>query len=202
MTGVWIAFEGGEGSGKSTQAARFAEHLSSVLTREPGATELGERIRQLLLDPSSTMDPRTEALLMAADRAEHVERIVRPVLRTGKLVVSDRSAYSSLAYQGYGRGLPLDEVRRISDWASAGLWPDLVFLLDVPDDVRDARLQRDHDRFEAAGVDFHRRVNEGFRALAGADPDRWIVVDGTPSPDDVGRCISDHYERWWRSGGR
>lgn len=196
MTPTWVAFEGGEGSGKSTQAARFAARFGAVLTREPGATPEGARIRELLLDPAVELSDRAEALLMAADRAQHVAVVVAPTLRSGRMVVSDRSAHSSVAYQGYGRGLPVDDVRRISDWASGGRWPDLVVLLDVPDDVRAARMQRAHDRLEAAGPEFHRRVNEGFRAMAAADPVRWVVVDGARPLDDVESSVVDAYQRW------
>jgi dTMP kinase len=182
---TFIAFEGGEASGKSTQAARLATRLGAVLTREPGGTAVGERIRDLLLDRAvDQLDARAEALLMAAARAQHVAEVVAPALAEGRDVVSDRYADSSLAYQGYGRGLPLDEVRSLSDWATTGLWPDLVVLLDVPDDVARARL-RSLDRFEAEGGGFHDRVLAGFRALAHADPERWVVVDGVGTPDEV-----------------
>ena len=185
MTGRLVAFEGGEASGKSTQAARLATRLGAVLTREPGGTAVGEHIRELLLDPAvSNLDPRGEALLMAAARAQHVAEVVRPALAAGQDVVTDRYAYSSLAYQGYGRGLALDEVHWLSDWATQGLWPDVVLLLDVPDEVAQARLGL-RDRFESEGGDFHQRVAAGFRALAAEDPKRWAVVDGVGSPDEV-----------------
>jgi dTMP kinase len=186
---VWVALEGGEGSGKSTQARLLAGALGAVLTREPGGTEVGERVRSLLLDPGlGVLDARAEALLMAADRAQHMAVVVAPALAAGRDVVSDRSAWSSLAYQGYGRGLPLDELRRLSDWALGGRWPDLAVLVAVPDDVVSARLAaagRAVDRFEAEGQAFHRRVNEGFRALAAGEPGRWAVVDGTGAVEEV-----------------
>lgn len=201
---MWVAFEGGEASGKSTQARLLAERLgtAAVLTREPGGTAVGGRIRSLLLDPSvSGLDARAEALLMAADRAQHVAEVVRPALLAKRVVVSDRSAYSSLAYQGYGRGLGVDEVRRLCSWASAGLWPDVVVLLDVPDGVRAVRLgSSELDRFEAGGEDFHRRVHEGFRTLAAAEPERWIVVDGSGSVEDVAASVVSAFDRW--SGAR
>ena len=187
--GVWIALEGGEGSGKSTQARRLADALGAVLTREPGGTDVGARIREVLLDPSvPTLDPRAEALLMAADRAEHVALVVRPALERGGVVVSDRSAWSSLAYQGYGRGLDLGELRRLSDWAMGGRWPDLAVLIDVPADVARVRLEaagRPADRLESAGAAFHARVREGFRTLAAGSPGCWVVVDGDASEDVV-----------------
>lgn len=180
-----IAFEGGEACGKSTQAALLAARLGAVLTREPGGTAVGERVRAVLLDTGiDHLDPRAEALLMAAARAQHVAEVVAPALAAGRDVVTDRFSYSSVAYQGYGRGLPLDEVRDLSAWATGDLWPDVVVLLDLP--AAEAAARRGHpDRFEAEGADFHRRVEAGFRALAAADPARWRVVDGSGSVGEV-----------------
>ena len=187
--GVWIALEGGEGSGKSTQARRLADALGAVLTREPGGTDVGARIREVLLDPAvGALDPRAEALLMAADRAEHVALVVRPALERGGVVVSDRSAWSSLAYQGYGRGLDLGELRRLSDWAMGGRWPDLAVLIDVPAEVARERLEaagRPADRLESAGAAFHARVREGFRALAAESPACWVIIVGDARADVV-----------------
>lgn len=181
-----IAFEGGEGTGKSTQAALLAERLDAVFTREPGGTAIGSRIRGLVLDPANQeLADRAEALLMAADRAQHVAEVIRPALDAGRIVVTDRFAGSSLAYQSYGRGLPLDEVEQLSRWATDGVWPDLVVLLDVPEEVSEARLGVERDRMEEVGDGFHQRVVAGFRALAAADPDRWVVVDGTGTVDEV-----------------
>ncbi|HEV7886024.1 MAG TPA: dTMP kinase [Acidimicrobiales bacterium] len=189
--GRLVAFEGGEASGKSTQAARLANRLGAVLTREPGGTAVGEHIRELLLDPAvMDLDPRAEALLMAGARAQHVAGVVRPALSNGRDVVTDRYAYSSIAYQGYGRGLGLDEVRGLSDWATGGLWADVVVLLDVPDEVAAARLG-ERDRFEAEGGGFHERVAAGYRELAEAEPERWAVVDGVGAPDEVERRVWD-----------
>jgi dTMP kinase len=188
--GRFVVFEGGEAAGKSTQAARLAERLGAVLTREPGGTAAGSAIRALLLDPATAgLDDRTEALLMAADRAQHVAEVVRPALAAGRHVVSDRYVGSSLAYQGFGRGLPVDEVRRLSAWATRGLEPDVVVLLDVPEDVAASRAAERPDRMEAAGDDFHRRVAAGYRALAAADPRRWAVVDGCGAPGSVAAAV-------------
>jgi len=185
-----IAFEGGEATGKSTQAARLAERLDAVLTREPGGTAIGSRIRALVLDPANReLADRAEALLMAADRAQHVAEVIRPALDAGRTVVTDRFAGSSLAYQSYGRGLPLAEVEHLSRWATDGVWPDLVVLLDVPEAVAEARLGTERDRMEEVGDGFHQRVAAGFRALAAADPERWTVVDGTGSPDEVAKRV-------------
>ncbi|MBW3556523.1 MAG: dTMP kinase [Actinobacteria bacterium] len=195
--GRWIAFEGGEGSGKTTQALLLSSKLQAVLTREPGGTVVGERIRALLLDPMVIgVDDRAEALLMAADRAQHVTERVRPALDEGKVVVSDRSAYSSLAYQGYGRGLGSDAVRALCTWATRGLWPDLAILLDVPPHVSAERMRAPADRMEAAGEEFHRRVQDGFRQLAEAEPDVWVVVDGTGTVREVADRVTAAYRRW------
>jgi dTMP kinase len=181
--GRFIAFEGGEACGKSTQAARLASAIDAVLTREPGGTTIGEQVRTLLLDPAiAAMDPRAEALLMAAARAQHVSEVIEPALAAGRHVVTDRFSGSSIAYQGYGRGLPVDEVRWLSDFASGGLWPDLTILLDVD---RPLGPGRPLDRMEAAGKAFHDRVAEGFRRQAREDVAHWVVVDGNGSPDEV-----------------
>lgn len=189
--GRYIVFEGSEGCGKSTHAARLAEHLGGVLTRETGGTAIGQRIRAILHDTDVTnLSHRAEALLAAADRAQHIEEVVAPALAAGRHVVSDRSVYSTLAYQGYGRGLPLDEVRSINEWAVAGHWPDLVVMLDVPLDVMAQRLRkRELDRFEREDDGFHRRVRDGFFAMAAADPDRWVIIDGQSPKDDVQEAV-------------
>lgn len=189
--GRYIAFEGAEGCGKSTQAARLVGEIGGVLTRESGGTRIGEGIRALLHDPANTeMSARAEALLLAADRAQHLDEVVEPALRRGENVVSDRSVYSSLAYQGYGRDLPLDVVRSINDWAIGGHWPELVVLLDVHLDAMTARLSgRELDRFERESVEFFERVTAGFREMAAADPQRWLVIDGDNDIDEVARDV-------------
>ena len=181
--GRYIALEGSEGCGKSTQAARLAQALDGVLTRETGGTAVGQRIRAILHDTSVTdLSYRAEALLAAADRAQHLHEVVCPALAAGRHVVSDRSVYSTLAYQGYGRGLDIDEVRRLNDWAVDGLWPELVVLIDAPADVLAHRMSgRDLDRFEREDGGFHDRVRSGFREMAAAEPERWVVVDGAQS---------------------
>lgn len=190
MTGKFIVFEGGEASGKSTQARLLADRLDAVLTREPGGTEVGRRVRDLLLDPGTgSLDFNAEALLMAADRAQHVAEVVRPALEAGRHVVSDRYAASSIAYQGFGRGLDLSEIRRLSDWATGGLWPDLTILLDVPLEVAAARLGHSLDRFEQAGDRFHRQVIDGFRELAAAEAASWVVLDGTADVDAIAEAV-------------
>ena len=184
---VYVAFEGTEGSGKSTHAGRLAATLGAVATQETGGTPIGQRLRAILHDTAvDRLDDRAEALIIAADRAQHFAEVIRPALAAGRSVVSDRSVYSTLAYQGYGRGLDLAELRAINDWAMAGRWPDLVVFLDVTDQVAATRLAgRDLDRFERAGADFHRRVVDGFRALAAEDPHRWITIRPDGDKDAV-----------------
>ena len=185
--GRYIALEGAEGCGKSTHAARLAAALDAVLTRETGGTDIGRRIREILHDTSVTnLSDRSEALLVAADRAQHIDEVVRPALADGRHVVSDRSVYSSLAYQGYGRGLDLADVRTINTWAMHSAWPDLVVFIDVDEVSLAQRMRsRDLDRFERAGDAFHARVRAGFREMAAADPTHWVTIDGTATKDEV-----------------
>ena len=188
--GRFIAFEGGEACGKSTQASRLADALGAVLTREPGGTAIGARIRELVLGRDTiALDARAEALLMAADRAQHVAEVVEPALASGRHVVTDRFAGSSIAYQGYGRGLPVTEIRDLSRWATAGIWPDLVLVLDVPVAEASRRLGRAGDRMEDEPESFHRAVADGFLHQAEAEPDRWVVLDGTGSIDEVAAAV-------------
>ncbi|HWH34200.1 MAG TPA: dTMP kinase [Acidimicrobiales bacterium] len=191
MRGRLITLEGGEACGKSTQASLLARRLGAVLTREPGGTGVGERIRSLLLDPAAGagLDHRAEALLMAADRAQHVAEVVAPALAAGRWVVSDRFVGSSLAYQGYGRGLDLGELARLSAFATRGVAADVVVLLDLPAGEAASRQARVPDRLEAAGAAFHQRVAGGFAALAAADPERWVVVDGRGSIEEVAERV-------------
>ena len=201
--GRLIALEGREASGKSTQAEVLAETLGAVLTREPGGTTTGERVRALLLeDDAGRIDPRTEALLMVADRAQHVSEVVEPALASGRWVVSDRFSASLLAYQGFGRGLDVSELRRLTSWATAGLWPDLTVLLDVPPDAAAARRNRELDRLEREDEAFHQRVAAGYQALAAADRATWAVVDGLGVTTEVaGRVLAVVTERLGAPGG-
>jgi dTMP kinase len=188
----YIAFEGAEACGKSTQAALLAERLDAVLTRETGGTSVGARLREILHDNDVTdLTPRAEALMTAADRAQHLAEVVEPALAAGRNVVSDRSLYSTLAYQGHGRQLAVEELRSINDWAINSRWPDLVIFLDTPDDLIDQRLSDRHlDRFEAAGDEFHERVIDGFRTMAADEPERWITIVATGTIDEVAAEIN------------
>ncbi len=185
MTGTFIAFEGGDASGKSTQAQRVADALGAVFTREPGGTPLSEALRALLLDPAQHVALRTEALLMAASRAQLVHDVIAPTLASGRHVVTDRFLGSSLAYQGYGRGLDVAAVRGLSLFAVEGTLPDLTVLIDVPVSLAMGRLGEDLDRIEREEQAFHERVRAGYLELAAADPGGWVVIDGTGDVDTV-----------------
>ena len=182
-----IAFEGGEGCGKSTQARLLAARLGAVLTFEPGGTPLGAELRALLLD-GGDVDPRAEALSMAADRAQHVAAVIQPALDRGLHVVTDRYLYSSLAYQGYGRGLDLEAVRSLSTFAEAPE-ADVVILLTIPAGMRRERLQGRLDRIEGGDEQFHERVEQGFLELAAGDPKRWVVIIATGAIEDIADLV-------------
>ena len=190
-TPLYIALEGLEGCGKSTHTTRLGEHMGAVVTREPGGTRIGAMLRAILADPDNTdLSSRTEALLMAADRAQHMAEVIAPALARGQHVVSDRSVYSTLAYQGYGRQLDVAELLSISTWALANRLPDIVVFISVPTEILNERLaKRNLDRFEREGAEFFARINDGFTELRNADPDRWIVIDGTMPKDDVEMAI-------------
>ena len=190
--GRFIVLEGGEGSGKSTQVPRLARRLRDegrevVVTFEPGATVRGAELRHFLLDLEDPLDPMAEMLVIAADRAQHVAQVVRPALARGADVVSDRYEPSSLAYQGAARGLGVGAVESISRWASGGLDPHLVIVLDVPDEIADARVPPGRDRVESAGPVFHAAVRAAYRELAPARG--WVVVDGAGPPDQVEEAV-------------
>jgi dTMP kinase len=190
-TARYIAFEGLEGCGKSTHVTRLAAALGAVATREPGGTTIGASLRATMIDAANTMlSPRAEALLMAADRAQHLDELVTPALQRGQHVVSDRSAYSSLAYQGYGRQLDLAMLKLFNSWAINNRWPDLVVYIDVPLDILLERLKkRELDRFEREDRSFFERIARGFNEMAKAEPDRWLIVDGTPPKDELAATI-------------
>jgi dTMP kinase len=193
--GVFVAFEGGEGAGKSTQVSRLADALRAtgrevITTFEPGDTSVGRHLREILLGhETGALDPRTEALLYAADRAEHVARVIAPAIEKGAVCISDRYVDSSLAYQGAGRTLVPAEVEQLSVWATGGLWPDLTVLLDIDPAVGLTRFATPADRLEAEPLAFHQRVREQFLALAAAHPPRYLVVDASASIDTIAQQI-------------
>jgi dTMP kinase len=201
VSGRFITLEGSEGSGKTTAARHLAEWLRergipTLLTHEPGGTPLGEEVRRLVLhlrDVSDELDPRADALLFAAARAQHTARIIRPILHRGDWVVSARYADSSLAYQGYGYGNELDALRRLQAFATYGLRPHLTIVLDVPVEVGLGRKRPgEWNRFEdAQGVEFFERVRAGYLALAAAEPDRIWVIDGSGSVDQTDALVRD-----------
>lgn len=197
VPGLFIAFEGGEGSGKTTQSRLIAIWLRDqgfdvVQTREPGSTKVGMRLRAILLDAAERgLSSRSEALLYAADRAEHVEKVIRPALRRGAIVVSDRYVDSSLAYQGAGRALDPEDVSKVNAWATGGLVPHLTVLIDTPPEIGLTRLGGAADRIEAEPLEFHERVRKEFRGLAAKAPDRYLVADGTLPAEEITRMIQD-----------
>ena len=195
MTGYLITVEGPDGSGKSTQARLLAEHLDAIYTREPGGTELGEKLRDMVLDKNREgLSDRAEALMIAAARAQHVEEVVRPAIEQNKTVVSDRFLESSIAYQGYGRGLGPEEILDISIFATQGLKADLIVLIDVAAPLAANRRGENLDRIENAGDDFHSRVMNAYRLMASEDPDRWIVIDGSGTVDKVSQQVIEEVE--------
>lgn len=184
--GLFVAFEGGDGAGKSTQVRLLAQALTNagrevVVTRQPGGTPLGSAIRDLVLH-GGHVSPRAEALLYAADKAHHVDELIRPTLERGVDVLTDRYTDSSIAYQGAGRDLGPQEIHELLVWAVAGLFPDLTIVVDVPAAVGRARRGSVHDRIESEGDDFHERVRQHFLDLAAAAPQRYLVLDGTADP--------------------
>ena len=195
MTGYLITVEGPDGSGKSTQARLLAEHLGAIYTREPGGTDLGEKLRDMVLDTNrEELSDRAEALMIAAARAQHVEEVVRPAIEQNKTVVSDRFLESSIAYQGYGRGLGPEEILDISIFATQGLKADLIVLIDVAAPLAADRRGKNLDRIENAGDDFHSRVMNAYRLMASDDPDRWIVIDGSGTVDKVSQQVIEEVE--------
>lgn len=201
--GLWITIEGGDGSGKTTQSALLMEWLQTlgrtiVHTREPGGSEVGELIRNIVLHHRGHIAPRAEALLYAADRAHHVATVVRPALERGDIVLQDRYLDSSVAYQGAGRVLDAGEVRDLSLWAAEGALPDVTVLLDIDPVISRQRLDaadKPFDRLEAEKLEFHTRVRDAYLALAAAEPERFIVVDAQQSADKIADQIRARVQR-------
>jgi dTMP kinase len=193
--GFFITFEGGEGSGKSTQTQLLAAHLKAagyeVLSlREPGGTVLGEELRKLLLHhKGEAVSVEAELLMFLAARAELVSRVIRPALDAGSVVICDRFSDSTIAYQGYGRGIDPETIRILNRWATGGLVPDLTVLLDVSVDVGRQRKHGDDDVFIREAESFHTRVREGYHFLAAREPDRWLVLDGTLPPEEIAQAV-------------
>ncbi|MWV49239.1 dTMP kinase [Rathayibacter sp. VKM Ac-2803] len=199
MTGLFVTLEGGDGAGKTTQARLLEEWLGSrgrtvVRTREPGGTEVGVQIREIVLHHRGEIDPRAEALLYAADRAQHIGTLVRPALERGDVVIQDRYIDSSVAYQGAGRVLDAGEVRTLSEWATHDLRPDLTVLLDLDPAAARTRLDAARtrfDRLEAEKEEFHERVRRAFLAIAEADPARFLVVDASLAIEQIAESVRE-----------
>jgi dTMP kinase len=208
VSGLFVTFEGGDGVGKTTQAALLEEWLrgigrSVVRTREPGGTEVGVLVRDIVLHHRGEVSPRAEALLYAADRAHHIATVVRPALERGDVVIQDRYLDSSVAYQGAGRDIDPDEIRSLSLWAVDGLLPDVTVLLDLDHGVARRRLDADDkpfDRLEAEQADFHDRVRAAFLALAAAEPERFLVADASLPAEQIARTIRERIETALASG--
>jgi len=199
LSGRLIAFEGADASGKSTQASLFAELIGADFTFQFGATRIGDAIREIVLDNAhQELDDRAEALLIIADKAQHVSEVVGPALAAGRTVVSDRFTASTLAYQGYGRGLDLVLLRSILSFATHGLEPDLTVLLDVDAEVARVRLGDETDRIEGAGAEFHQRVREGYLELASSDPARWLIIDAAGPVPEVASRVAERFDDWLR----
>ena len=199
--GYFISFEGGDGSGKSTQIKLLKEYLEDkgfnvILTREPGGTVIGEKIRDIILDPTNKeMDSMTEAMLYAASRAQHVAQVIKPAVDNGDIVICDRFVDSSIAYQGYGRGLG-DSVSIINAYAVNGCMPDLTFLMKLNPEIGKSRIKaEDHDRIEMEKIDFHNRVFAGYEALEQEFPDRIVGIDATRNIEEISEEILSHVER-------
>jgi dTMP kinase len=198
VNGRLIAFEGADASGKSTQARRLGERLGVKVTFQFGATDIGGAIRSIVLDPANDqLDDRAEALMIIADKAQHVAEIVGPTLDRGDTIISDRFTASTVAYQGYGRGLDLGILRAAMAFATHGIEPDLTVLLDVDLVVARARLGDQIDRIEGAGADFHQRVRNGYLELAAADPERWLVIDADGTVDEVADRVDAAVDGWF-----
>ncbi len=197
--GVFVCFEGGEGAGKSTQVQLLRGWLEQagyavLVTFEPGDTPVGRDIRRIVLDPATGhLDDRTEALLYAADKAEHVAKVVLPALADDRVVITDRYVDTSLAYQGLGRGLAAAELERVLRWATGDLRPQLTVLLDVDPEAGLGRFEG-RDRIEAESVEFHRRAREGFLVLAAADPEHYLVLDATQDRETIAAAVRERLE--------
>lgn len=191
MKAQFIAFEGGDASGKTTQARRVADNLNAVFTREPGGTTIGESLRAILLDPNEKVALRAEALLMAASRAQLVADVISPALSEGRHVVTDRFIASSLTYQGYASGLAVDDVLSLSLFATESLRPDLTLLIDISVEESIKRRGLNPDRFEQEDISFHQKVRNGYLDLAAVENEKWAVIDGTGNPQEVASLVDE-----------
>ncbi len=198
--GLFITFEGADGCGKSTQLNMLADYLTKkgfevVVTREPGAKGLGEKIREILLNYDDIVSDRCESFLFLADRAQHIDMIVNPAVEAGKIVLCDRHTDSTVAYQGYGRQLPLDRIKMLNEMAVNGRHPDLTFVFDIDVETSMKRVGDDKDRMESAGKEFHNRVRYGYLEIAKQEPKRVKVLDATKTIDEISKLVIDLFEQ-------
>lgn len=198
--GLFITFEGADGCGKSTQLNMLADYLTKkgfevIVTREPGAKGLGEKIREILLNYDGPVSDRCESFLFLADRAQHIDMIVNPAVKAGKIVLCDRHTDSTVAYQGYGRQLPLDRIKMLNEIAVNGRHPDLTFVFDIDVETSMKRVGDDKDRMESAGKEFHNRVRYGYLEIAKQEPKRVKVLDATKTIDEISKLVIDLFEQ-------
>lgn len=198
--GLFITFEGADGCGKSTQLNMLADYLTKkgfevIVTREPGAKGLGEKIREILLNYDGPVSDRCESFLFLADRAQHIDMIVNPAVKAGKIVLCDRHTDSTVAYQGYGRQLPLDRIKMLNEIAVNGRHPDLTFVFDIDVETSMKRVGDDKDRMESAGKEFHNRVRYGYLEIAKQEPKRVKVLDATMTIDEISKLVINLFEQ-------
>lgn len=194
--GLFITFEGADGCGKSTQLGLLSKYLTDkgydvLITREPGAKGLGENIREILLNYDGEVSDRCEQFLFLADRAQHIDIIIKPALEIGQIVLCDRHTDSTLAYQGYGRGLDINQLKQLNSIATDGLVPDLTFVFDIDTETSMKRVGKDKDRMESAGIEFHKKVRNGYLELAKNEPDRIKVLDATQTIEEIHSQVID-----------
>lgn len=198
--GLFITFEGADGCGKTTQIKLLDEYLRSegyktLLTREPGSKGLGVKLREILLNYDDEVSPRCESFLFLADRAQHVDCIIKPALKEDVIVLCDRHTDSTVAYQGYGRGLDLEQIHSLNNMATSGLKPDLTFVFDIDVETSQSRVGKEKDRMESAGVEFFERVRQGFLEIAKLEPERVKVIDSTQTIEEIHKQVIDEYKR-------
>lgn len=198
--GLFITFEGIDGCGKSTQLNLLADYLKAkefetVVTREPGAIGLGEKLREILLNYDGEVSSNCEAFLFLADRAQHIDTLVKPAIEAGKIVLCDRHTDSTVAYQGYGRGVDLEQIKMLNKLATSGLTPNLTFVFDVDLETSQSRVGKNKDRMESAGLEFHQRVKEGFLEIAKAEPDRVKVINSKDSIENIFDNVKSIFEK-------
>lgn len=196
MRGLFITFEGVDGCGKTTQINLLKEYFEKqgrtvILTREPGAKGLGIKLREILLNYDGEVSPNCESFLFLADRAQHIDTIIKPAVERGEIVLCDRHTDSTVAYQGYGRGLDLDRINMLNDIATSGMKPDLTFIFDIDTDTSMLRVGKEKDRMESAGIEFFKRVREGYLAIAKNEPKRVKLIDGSKTIDDIHNQVID-----------